>query len=1123
MEPHIYADGHPDRYGMAQNLPQSTIANDPTRQFQHPVGQWRDPNMMMPRLNWDGDEAFRNQKRLISRFVDGLVLTANEEFLTTRLLPIMPVTSTTITWEKVTYNDAIMQRTPYEAPSNYLTQSREAFSEVISRRGIAIFGENDWMGTPEGMTDMLNLAWKMNLVRLKTMNLSVISACLNAKNVYRDWQERAGLYTRSVNDVFKYEKHLFAIVNKPVGDNYYGFKVMVDLARESMKVQSRGTDPNMLVLPSGIIGFYQEPLIPELTDYMHIGPDGKQELRTRPPPLTTIGGIDLYELGPDVGRPGEKNPQLLMRNVSVGEHYRMCDTADGYYPAGYTSDHRSILIYDEPLDEWKKIRLMDAIDGCFRFKGNRKKAGGGGGGGGDDGDDDDHYDYGNDNDEDDGNGPKDSKLPDLSKTGLVREALDALDSICEGRAQAIEANARPVVDAMIYAQGPTRRRAVFMGDLPMERHNDDFFLRAAKMVANRMLAAISHLQDLQNAFDQMIDLLKPTSTSTTPFVGKAFASTAVPLGACCYLGMTLINDKNAIRDKALQYVQTVHDKVQAMFPKSAFMAKGLCWSLDKSQVDEANRSSVAAFCDQYLLPQYARAVYQNHTGANVATDNDAVKAFVNAVMEAIEQQPTAEDKTLLPSLVTVCCAGGVLSAADKESLSKELKQLVEGNAKEQPYFKDISAGASSMVNFIISKISPQPQSQPRRMATEERKNHTAALTHVIQAVQTAAQGLGAEVTGKPKIGTDAASGVEAIAATWWFEGNVDDANNYYRDIPGALGLRAGEHKGPARLGAIDGNGPTVDVARNIFIGRFYEEISPQFAARLKDTKRASALERALARAMMWMRCDYKSGWAALVSNDCPVPVDFLAWRTNIRHRMKSAIIAKGGLETGAMCVVSDPDVKQGNDAVTKVSMQHMTHVFGAVVWRPENINVLRDIAYAGYLWGNSAKVYDDVPSRFRGTLLQQKNDDKGTMVFTMMPLGCEPAKCLDLFGMPLHPDAQKSREAQSNSMNYPGSEFIRRVLDVDQWQRQIRSSGVANVLSTNKLVNQIELNTTCWLGPHLKHDGSGVGGAGAFRVYQRGCGHHGEYVFPGCADARSGMPYAIISLSHFLSNGYTLV
>ena len=117
----------------------------------------------------------------------------------------------------------------------------------------------------------------------------------------------------------------------------------------------------------------------------------------------------------------------------------------------------------------------------------------------------------------------------------------------------------------------------------------------------------------------------------------------------------------------------------------------------------------------------------------------------------------------------------------------------------------------------------------------------------------------------------------------------------------------------------------------------------------------------------------------MIDNNIHLPINILIWRLFIEHDMSSAIIMKGGLETGAN-LFGHSNFITGNDVVTKVIYGNFTFNSKAVVWKEKNVAIIENIRSMGYVGGNntafmtSSKDIDD----------QGKN--RSSMIATALPI-----------------------------------------------------------------------------------------------------------------------------------------
>ncbi len=120
-------------------------------------------------------------------------------------------------------------------------------------------------------------------------------------------------------------------------------------------------------------------------------------------------------------------------------------------------------------------------------------------------------------------------------------------------------------------------------------------------------------------------------------------------------------------------------------------------------------------------------------------------------------------------------------------------------------------------------------------------------------------------------------------------------------------------------------------------------------------------------------------WLLLIDNDIHVLCNLILWRNFIEHDMASAILMKGGLETGAN-LYGHSNFATGNDVVSKMIYGNYTFYSKAIVWRERNISIIENIKPVQYRGGNNTRFM------IRKKDLQEEDRSRPSIIVTAIPI-----------------------------------------------------------------------------------------------------------------------------------------
>jgi hypothetical protein len=155
---------------------------------------------------------------------------------------------------------------------------------------------------------------------------------------------------------------------------------------------------------------------------------------------------------------------------------------------------------------------------------------------------------------------------------------------------------------------------------------------------------------------------------------------------------------------------------------------------------------------------------------------------------------------------------------------------------------------------------------------------------------------------------------------------------------------------------------------------------------------ADPLVRMCTHVFLMTNCEKETTWKRMIQNDILVPMDFVLWRPLIVHDMASAILMKGGLETGAN-LHGGSNAAKGNDTVSKLIYYNFTFRSKAVVWKEKNVAIIENIKFEGYVGGMSTGFVS------RPSDLDREDQKRPSIIVTAIPLNEKPLeKRLDFSG-----------------------------------------------------------------------------------------------------------------------------
>ena len=219
----------------------------------------------------------------------------------------------------------------------------------------------------------------------------------------------------------------------------------------------------------------------------------------------------------------------------------------------------------------------------------------------------------------------------------------------------------------------------------------------------------------------------------------------------------------------------------------------------------------------------------------------------------------------------------------------------------------------------------------------------------------------------------------------------------------------------------------------------------------------------------------------------------LIFRPNQTYRMASAILAKGGSETGST-FHGHHDFMLSDDIVRKVHVGHYTFYSKSVVKRAKNYVIVEDVFSQGYVGGegtdfHTAATFEDMVNEGRS------GHDKRSLIAVKCARRPKDT-CIDITGRfaPSVYETYRGETQDDVEEHYQGSRTIYNALKMDKVD-------MYKVQQTDEYMSRVKrINTVCFRGMQYTNSGDG----GAMEVTQLGTGHWGDKIYPGVKKVRNG-------------------
>jgi hypothetical protein len=297
-------------------------------------------------------KAYEGKNKYLERVIDYLI-TNDNDFYTSQLLPFVQTDDLSIKWEIFRFNKTLMDLEPHQGVPRYVTSEREARSDRLVRRGLAFIIEHGFYTTDQGRQHyLMNLRQIVDSVN-ETCEHGVIYALLSADNHYREWRRQHGSSVHRPQDLQRHAKRLWGCVQK----QERGLYLLDAELKDEMRYE--GVKPDTWLLPSKM-SIYVTMVPSAEVEYYRKGAGASANLEKGPDNLLSFRGSNVYESRPfDIDF--MKTPyDLLVRRRQIGEHFIMRDPKKaGDEATDEEAATADIMIYSMNSDKFERISYKD--------------------------------------------------------------------------------------------------------------------------------------------------------------------------------------------------------------------------------------------------------------------------------------------------------------------------------------------------------------------------------------------------------------------------------------------------------------------------------------------------------------------------------------------------------------------------------------------------------------------------------------------------------------------------------------------------------------------------------------------------------------------------------------------
>lgn len=317
-----------------------------------------EPHMRFPHEAWFLPDAYSGRNDYIRETIVQMVINYNA-FMTREILPWREQDNPNIAWDSIKFDKTLIDMEPEQGIPRYVTVEREAHTDYMVRRGLALIVNHGFAATPGGQKDFMYKVATIAGAVQETCDQAGVVAILRAKNEYRakiveDMKSAADSY-----DLFHHELWRWGIIQHTERGWYH----MDAEAQHVMRCEN--IQPDTWIVPPRMTSFAAMGQMAETEVYRAGEATARGNLLRGEDNFATFRGKSVYEIKPyqlDVdGRVVDPlNRSRMIGDFFVVPCYDIAKDADG--PAYPRFGKGRTQVYCCESDSFETFSWKDVVD-----------------------------------------------------------------------------------------------------------------------------------------------------------------------------------------------------------------------------------------------------------------------------------------------------------------------------------------------------------------------------------------------------------------------------------------------------------------------------------------------------------------------------------------------------------------------------------------------------------------------------------------------------------------------------------------------------------------------------------------------------------------------------------------
>lgn len=327
-----------------------------------------DPSMRFPHEAWFLPDAYKGRNDYIRETIVQLLVNYNS-FVTREILPWRQQENPNIAWDSIKFDRTLVDLEPEQGVPRYVTVEREAHTDYMQRRGLALIVNHGFAATEGGRKDF---AYKVSCIAnatQETCDQAGINALLRCKNEYTRHLVDMMRQSQSTYDLFTGELRRFGIVQHSTRGWYH---LDAD-AQHVMRLEN--IQPDTWIVPPRMLAYAAMGQMAE-TEWYRAGDEARANLMKGEDNFVTFRGKKVFETRPFTLDVDGRTVDPLNRTRMIGDFfvipYYGPESEDNGKPKGGGDVSTQVYCCDSDRFEtfsWANVYEQSRLEGMEGFLG----------------------------------------------------------------------------------------------------------------------------------------------------------------------------------------------------------------------------------------------------------------------------------------------------------------------------------------------------------------------------------------------------------------------------------------------------------------------------------------------------------------------------------------------------------------------------------------------------------------------------------------------------------------------------------------------------------------------------------------------------------------------------------